>query len=116
MSSDNHAPVERSYGCTFGCGNPYDFVFISVADGTTEFLCLPCMVELASNMVMAVTESEHPDVQKALADYVPSEQAPMRGSSVKRGRKNAPATTDDPDVIEAFSGVITADELPDEFK
>lgn len=107
---------ERSYGCTFGCGNPYDVVLVQILDGTTEFLCIPCLIGLAVTMTTAMTDAGNPDVQKAMSVFQNPEQPPMNGPKPKRGRKNAPATTDDPDVIEAFSGVITADELPEEFR
>lgn len=106
----------RSYGCTFGCGNPYDYVLVAVADGTTEFLCLPCYVKLATEMVEAVTNPNAPNVGKALSYSANLESAPMRSNGVKSRGKNAPATSDDDDLVEAYSGVITEDELPDEFR
>lgn len=107
---------ERSYGCTFGCGNPYDFILISVRDGTTEFLCLPDMVRLASDMVAAVTD-DNPD-QVALWNTAVDEhvKAAPASNGAKRGRRNTPATNDDPDLFESYDGRITADELPEAFK
>jgi hypothetical protein len=107
---------ERNYGCTFGCGNPYDFVFISVRDGTTEFLCLPCMVRLAVQMVESVENPDSPIVQDALTEFPTTSLTHATTTSVKARGKNAPATADDDDLIEAFSGVISVDELPDEFR
>jgi hypothetical protein len=107
---------ERNYGCTFGCGNPYDFVFISVRDGTTEFLCLPCMVRLAVQMVESVQTPDSPIVQDALRDFPVADLTADSTTIAKPRGKHAPATTDDDDLIEAFSGVITEDELPDEFR
>jgi len=107
---------ERSYGCTFGCGNPYDYVFISVRDGTTEFLCLPCFVRLASDIVGAVT---NPDPEKEAAwlkAMSPLEHAHTTGTAPKPRGRNAPATNDDPELFDTFDGVITEDELPKEFK
>lgn len=106
----------RSYGCSFGCGNPYDFVFVSVVDGTTEFLCLPCMVRLASDMVAAVTEPDNSMLQKALAGAGAIDVAPMANGGVKRRGKNAPVTTDDDDLLSAYEDVITEDELPEAFR
>jgi hypothetical protein len=107
--------VERSYGCSFACGNPYDFILITVADATTLFLCLPCYVRAAHDAVMAVTESESPEVQKALADEPNGTQVPMTGTPVKERGRNAPVEEDDEDVIEEFDRVITVDQLPPEF-
>lgn len=106
----------RSYGCTFGCGNPYDYVFISVRDGTTEFLCLPCFVRLASDIVSAVTEPNPEQVAKWLHTISPLAAAPMKANGAKRGRKNAPATNEDPGLFEAFDSRIDASELPAEFR
>jgi len=110
------AVIERSYGCTFGCGNPYDFVFISVRDGTTEFLCLPCFVHLASDMVKAVTEPSADEKAAWSDDELTGQGAPMlTGGSRGRG-KNAPATSDDPGLLEAFDSVITEEDLPEVFR
>lgn len=106
----------RSYGCTFACGNPYDYVFIDVRSGTTEMLCLPCFVRLASDLVSAVTEPDPAEVAKWLHTISPLDPAPMKANGAKRGRKNAPATNDDPDLIESFDARIGADELPAEFQ
>jgi hypothetical protein len=108
--------LQRSYGCTFGCGNPYDFIFISVRDGTTEFLCLPCMVRLASDMVEAVANPNDDQVAKWSAATAGMMAAPMSGNNAKRGRRNAPATNDDPDLFESFDSVITTEELPEAFQ
>lgn len=107
---------ERSYGCTFGCGNPYDFVFISVRDGTTEFLCLPCMVRLAGDMVAAITEATPEDTAKWLKTISPLDPAPMKGNGARARGRNAPVTSDDPELFEAFDSIITENELPEEFR
>lgn len=115
MGVPSPAP-ERSYGCTFACGNPYDFIFISARDGTTEFLCLPCFVRFASDIVKTVTEPDPEQVAKWLHTISPLDPAPMKGSGAKPRGKNAPATADDPDLFAAFDDVITVDELPEEFR
>lgn len=114
--ADTPMPETRSYGCTFGCGNPYDFVVVSVLDGTTELLCVPCFVRMASDMVHAVTEATDAEAAKWLADAGTMQQAPMNGRKPRARGKNAPATSTDPDIIEAFDTVITVDELPEEFR
>lgn len=116
MAESETVQPERSYGCTFGCGNPYDYVVISVADGSTEFLCLPCYVRLATDLVEAVTNPEGQKVIDALRESGTVEQAPMSGSKPKSRGRNAPVTNDDPDIFEEFDGVVTEDELPDEFR
>lgn len=114
MSQDGD--TTRSYGCTFACGNPYDYVFIDVRSGTTEMLCLPCFIRLAHDMLTAVTEPDPEQVAKWLHTISPLDPTPMHRNGAKRGRKNAPATNDDPDLFEAFDSRIDADELPAEFR
>ena len=112
----NGTAPERSYGCSWGCGNPYDYVIISVADGTTEFLCLVCLLKLCQDMIGAVLNPNDPDVKAAMAEYANLDRAPMTSGKVRKRGKNAPADFDDDSLIEAFDSRLTADELPDEFK
>lgn len=116
MSADANVTPLRSYGCSFGCGNPYDVVVVFVNDGTSQFLCIPCFVRTAHDMIAAITTPDDPDVAARLNGDVAPSQAPMAWSKVEVRGKNAPADVDDPDVIEAFQSVITEDELPDEFR
>lgn len=106
MTDPSSIQPARSYGCTFGCGNPYDFIVIAVTDGTTEFVCLPCYVRLAIDMVTAVASPEDPDVKVALAAVAGLGLVPAPGPSGKPGRKNAPATATDPSVIDEYDSVI----------
>lgn len=108
--------IERSYGCTFGCGNPYDYVFVSVRDGTTELLCTPCFVRLAGDIIQAITEPDPEQAARWLKTISPLDQAPMSGNGPRKRGKNAPATSDDPELFDAFDSVITAEELGEEFK
>lgn len=110
------APPERSYGCTFGCGNPYDYVFVDVRSGTTEFLCLPCFVRLAHDMLQTVAEPNPEKTAKWLHAIAPFDTAPMTGNGPRKRGHNAPATTDDPELFDAFEAVITEEELGDEFR
>lgn len=107
---------QRSYGCSYGCGNPYDYVFVSVADGTTEFLCLPCFVQLAQTLLKALIDPTDGIVQQAVADMGQLDTAPVRNNGVRPRGKNAPVNAEDDDLIAAFDGIITADDLPDEFR
>lgn len=107
---------QRSYGCSYGCGNPYDYLFVSVQDGTTEFLCLPCFVQLAQQLLKALIEPDAPDVQAAVEDMGSLNVVPMHGPGPRKRGKNAPANTEDDDLVSAFDSRITVDELGDEFK
>jgi hypothetical protein len=108
--------AERSYGCTFGCGNPYDFVMIDVRSGTTEFLCLPDFIRMASDLVAVVTDPSNPDFIKASTYAMATGEAPAPGPGGRGRGKNAPATNIDPDLFGKFDTVITVDELPPEFR
>lgn len=116
MTATHGEDQVRSYGCTYGCGNPYDVILINVQDGTTEFLCMPDFLKLAMQLIQAMTEPGSAHVLAALAYAASNPLATTPGPSGKRRGHNAPATTDDPSIVEAFDSVITVDELPDEFK
>lgn len=114
--SDPTPGAGRSYGCTYGCGNPYDVIVISVQDGTTEFLCMPCFVKLAADMVTALVNEDSANVQAKVRKAGTVDQAPMSGNGARPRGHNAPATTDDPDLFAAYDAVITAEELPEAFR
>lgn len=106
----------RSYGCTFGCGNPYDVIIVSVADSTTEMLCMPCFVRMASDVMEAITNPDSDAVKAAESLAGEAEQVPMRGDGIRKRGHNAPATATDPDILSAFDSRITPEELGEEFR
>lgn len=112
------APEEsaRSYGCSFGCGNPYDYVVIDVQSSETLFLCVPDFVRIASDMVAAMTDPNDPNIVKAMMEAGGNGASVAPGPRPKRRGKNAPAGTEDDDVLDAFDSTITVDELPDAFR
>jgi hypothetical protein len=116
MQGNQPAPNTRSYGCTFACGNPYDYIIVSVADGTSEMLCMPCYVKLACDMIAAVTDPGNPRVQAALSAVSDMPINDVPGPSGAGRGHNAPATADDGDLISAFEEVITVEELPEAFR
>lgn len=116
MSEPTPEPLPRSYGCTYACGNPYDVIIVMVNDATTEFLCIPCFIRTASDMLAAITEPDNATVKAAMQGAPPADIVPMTGPAPKRRGKNAPATTDDDDLISAYESVMTEDELPPEFR
>jgi hypothetical protein len=115
MSETSEAPA-RSYGCSRACGNPYDFVIVTVSEAFTEMLCFPCMVQTAMDMVRAVVNPDDDAVKAAIAEFPASEQVPMVGGVTRKRGHHAPAESDDPDALDFFDGVITEDELPDAFR
>lgn len=106
----NGMKPERSYGCSWGCGNPYDYILISVAGGDAEFLCLVCMLKLMQDMIMAVLNPQDPAVRDAMNDTAGIEYAPMTSGRVRKRGKNAPADIDDDDLIDVFDSRIPEDE------
>lgn len=116
MTTQSNEPAGRSYGCTFGCGNPYDYILVTVIDGSTEFVCTPCFIRLAADMVEAITNPESPEVAErlALVGVAAGDQAP--GPAGNRRGKNAPATNASAELYEAFDTRVMPDELPDDFR
>ena len=89
---------------------------ISVATAHTEMLCLPCFITTSLDVVKAVTEPDDETVQAAMAEMPPPEQAPMTSPVTRKRGHHAPAEVEDPDLLAAFDGVITEDELPNAFR
>lgn len=111
--SDDTTVERRSYGCSLGCGNPYDFVIVLVQDGEAQLLCTPCFVQTAMDMVTAIMNPDDPEVQKRVAEAGTPEQVPMNGRQVAKRGHEAPADTIDPDAIDTFEGYVLADEFDD---
>lgn len=107
---------QRSYGCSLQCGNPYDFVVVLVQDGTTQFLCTPCFVHTAADMLEAMTNPDSEEVKRRIAEAGDVDVAPMTQDFVMSRGHNAPAGVDDPDAIEAFAGFVLEEELPDDMR
>src|SRR5271166_6443228 len=105
------APAQRSYGCSFGDGQPYDFILIDVQSGTTEFLCAPCYIGLARDMLEAITQPDSDFVKAAMAAAGDVNAVPMSGNGTKARGKNAPANNEDSDLIEVFDSIVTVDQL-----
>lgn len=101
----------RSYGCSLGCGNPYDFVVVMVEDGTTQMLCTPCFVRTAADMLEAMLNSDDPEVQRRIAEGGTVEQVPMAGRQVAARGHEAPVDSLDPDAIETFESYVLDDEI-----
>lgn len=104
---------ERSYGCSLGCGNAYDFVVVLVQDGTTQFLCTPCFVRTAADMLEAMTNPDSAEVQRRMGEAGEVDVTPMTQDFVMSRGHNAPAGVEDPDAIETFAGFVLEEELPD---
>lgn len=110
---DTVEPERRSYGCSSACGNPYDFVVVSVQDAETLMLCVPCFVRTAQDMLEAMINPDNPEVAKRIAEAGTVEQVPMYGRQVAARGHEAPVDTLDPEAIDKFEGYVLADELDD---
>lgn len=106
----------RSYGCSFGCGNPYDVILISVRGGDTLFLCMPCYIRQSADMLAAMVDKDDPLVRQMVALAEMPGQAPMIPGHVKKRGHNAPVNAEDDDLIAAYDDVVTPDELSEEFR
>ena len=104
---------KRSYGCQFGCGNPFDVILFQVVDSSTLMLCTPCHIKLAIEIVDAMTGEVSPEVEASRQEIDAMDQAPHTGARARRGRHNAPVGTTSDDLIEAYDSAVTADELDD---
>jgi hypothetical protein len=108
--SDAEDLEPRSYGCSSGDGNPYDFIVVLVNDGTTQFLCTPCFVQSAMDMVTAIINPDDPEVQKRIAEAGDIDTVPMMGRQVAKRGHEAPTDSLDPDAIDTFEGYVLEDE------
>lgn len=111
--SETDTTERRSYGCSYGCGNPFDFVITTVQDSTTLMLCVPCYVRTAMDVVAAITEPNNPDVRDRIADAGMVDTVPMTGRQVAPRGHEAPVDSMDPDAIETFESYILDDEVSD---
>jgi hypothetical protein len=111
--AEDDAPP-RSYGCSYGCGRPYDFIVTNVSDMSSLALCAVDFMRTAHDMMVAAMESDNPDVQERLAEAVLTDVVPFEDNGLKRGRHNAPVEANSADAIAAFDGFVFEDELPDE--
>lgn len=109
--SDAEVIEARSYGCSLACGNPYDFIVVLVDDGTTQFLCTPCFVRTAADMLEAMTNANDPEVQRRIAEAGTVDRVPMNGRQVAKRGHEAPADSLDPDAIEEFESYVLDDEI-----
>lgn len=106
----------RSYGCSLGCGNPYDFIVVTVQDGSTLFLCAPDFVKTGAEMLEAMTNPDSEFTQGRMAELDAVDTPPMDGPALPKRGHHAPVDTEDPDAIETFASYVLEDELPDEFR
>lgn len=106
----------RSYGCSYGCGNPYDFIIVQVGEKEVLMLCTPCFIQTGAQMLEAMANPDNETVRKMLAEAPDaSDQVPFEDRVPGYGH-NAPVETKDPDAIDAFEAFILEDELPDGFR
>lgn len=108
--------IARSYGCTFGCGNPYDYVVVDIRSGDAIMACTPCYVRMAIDMINAITNPDSPEVAEAVRVMGIAEQTTMGDQTVKPRGHNRPADTPDFLTPEEDDDIITVDQLPEAFR
>lgn len=111
--SETDTVEPRSYGCSYGCGNPFDFVVTTVQDSSTLMVCTPCFVRTAMDMVAAIVNPDDPEIAARLAEAGAVESVPMNGRPVAARGHEAPVDSMDPDAIETFAGYVLDDEVSD---
>lgn len=116
MSESSVPGIQRSYGCSMGDGNAYDYILIDVQSSDTLFLCVPCYVRFAMEMVTAMTDPGNSQVAEALAKVGGQFREHAPGPKPRPGRRNAPVGTDEPAILDAFDATLDADDLSDEFR
>lgn len=116
MTELSKREIKRSYGCSYGCGSPYDLIVVSTKDASTLMLCTPCFIQTAAQMLEAMTNPENSEVVKMLKEAGEPDQVPFDDDQFEGKNRHAPVELDDPDAIEAFEGLVPYDELPPEFR
>lgn len=101
----------RSYGCSYGCGNPYDFVVVTVSDMSSLALCAICFMRTATDMMQAVIDADNPEVQRRIAEAQITDSVPFDDEDLRTRGHNAPVDAASEDAIAAFDGYILPDEL-----
>lgn len=82
MTDEENTPEDPcEHMCSFGCGNTYQFVVVTIEDSTTQLMCVPCFIETAAQMVNAIVNPGDPRVQDAMAQYADIE---MSGTTRRR--------------------------------
>lgn len=105
-----------SYGCQYGCGNPYHMILISVIDGSTLFLCMPHFVQTATDVISAMTNGLSPEAEAERQAMNAEQVAESADVTARRGKHNAPAGAEDPDLVAHFDGIVYEDELDERFR
>lgn len=110
LDTDDESPalVACKHFCSFGCGNEYEFIVVTASDSTTQFLCVPCFIGTAADLLTAVTDPDDPAVMLAVETYAADTVTPAG----TRGRKKALVSGIEPDanagVFDDFEPDISA--------
>lgn len=54
------------HACQYGCGRPYDVIMVQVIDGSSSFLCIPCLMAWSHQIMTAMVEPENPQVSEVV--------------------------------------------------
>lgn len=67
MSDQDNTGEACMHACTWGCGRKYDIVVTQVIDASTLFLCIPCFMSFAHNVMQAMVDADSADVKDVTA-------------------------------------------------
>lgn len=102
---DNELPApDRTYPCSYGCGNQIDVILTQVEDSTTLMLCMPCFILTAQQVLEAMVNPDNPDVKKRISDAGAVNRATRGKAASSRAKKPEEQDPDDPDYIAPFQG------------
>ena len=67
MAEEPQTGEACTHACTWACGRKYDIVVTQVIAASTLFLCLPCFMSFAHNVMQAMVDADNADVRDVTA-------------------------------------------------
>lgn len=116
MTTDGSEVSKRSYGCSFGDGNPYDYIMVDAQSGDTLFVCVPCFIRQAMDMATAFINSDDPNVRAIVEMMEQAQGEPVPGPAGRKRGHNAPAGEFGEELFDHYEDRVLPDELPPEFR
>jgi len=101
---------DRTYPCSYGCGNQIDVIITQVDDSSTLLLCFPCYVLTAQQVLEAMLNPDDPGVKAAIAGAGTVERARRGKAAPLNSKRPEDQSPDDPDYIAPFQGFDVEDD------
>jgi hypothetical protein len=116
VTTESSPGSARSYGCSFGDGNPYDYIMVDAQSGDTLFVCIPCFVRQAMEMVAAFISSDDPATQAVVEEMERRQGEPVPGPTGRKRGRNAPVGKAGEDLFDEYGEGAVFAALPEEFR